>query len=41
MGKGVLCDVLGKATRQADSPCSEILAEQGLATATVETLVTL
>jgi hypothetical protein len=38
---GVLGDVLSKATRQADPSRSEVLAEQGLATATIETLVAL
>ena len=37
----ILHDVLSKAAREADSPRSEILAEQGLATTAVETLVAL
>ena len=37
----VLDDVLSKASRKADPPRPEVLAEQGLATTTVETLVAL
>lgn len=37
----VLGDVLSKAAREADPPRSEVLAEQGLATTTVETFVAL
>ena len=37
----VLGNVLGKTTREADPPRSEVLAEQGLSTTAVETIIAL